>query len=70
LKSATSESADVLGIARFAFDHGGIALIDYLDALRDARSSTTDALNACQETWIAIHQLCGERGRAFALGGV
>ena len=51
------ESADVLGIARFAFDHGGLALIDYLDALRDARSSTSDALNAYQQTWIAIHQL-------------
>jgi cobalt-zinc-cadmium efflux system outer membrane protein len=51
------ESTDVLGIARFAFDHGGLALIDYLDALRDARSSTSDALNAYQQTWLAIHQL-------------
>ena len=51
------ESTDVLGIARFAFDHGGIALIDYLDALREARSSTSDALNAYQQTWLAIHQL-------------
>ena len=51
------ESADVLGIARFAFDHGGLALIDYLDSLRDARASTSDALNAYQQTWIAIHQL-------------
>jgi len=51
------ESIDVLGIARFAFDHGGLALIDYLDALRDARSTTSDALNAYQQTWIAIHQL-------------
>jgi outer membrane protein, heavy metal efflux system len=51
------ESADVLGIARFAFDHGGLALIDYLDALRDARSSTSDALNAYLQTWLAIHQL-------------
>ena len=51
------ESADVLGIARFAFDHGGLALIDYLDSLRDARTSTSDALNAYQQTWIAIHQL-------------
>ena len=51
------ESADVLSIARFAFDHGGLALIDYLDALRDARSSTSEALNAYQATWIAIHQL-------------
>jgi outer membrane protein, heavy metal efflux system len=51
------ESRDVLSIAQFAFEHGGIALIDYLDALRDARSSTADALNAYQQTWIAIHQL-------------
>jgi cobalt-zinc-cadmium efflux system outer membrane protein len=51
------ESTDVLGIARFAFDHGGLALIDYLDALRDARSTTSDALNAYQQTWLAIHQL-------------
>jgi outer membrane protein, heavy metal efflux system len=51
------ESADVLGISRFAFDHGGLALIDYLDALRDARSSTADALNAYKQTWLAIHLL-------------
>jgi outer membrane protein, heavy metal efflux system len=51
------ESIDVLSIARFAFDHGGIALIDYLDALRDARSTTSDALGAYQQTWMAIHQL-------------
>jgi outer membrane protein, heavy metal efflux system len=51
------ESADVLGIARFAFDHGGIALIDYLDALRDARSTVSNALSSYQQTWLAIHQL-------------
>jgi cobalt-zinc-cadmium efflux system outer membrane protein len=51
------ESRDVLSIAQYAFEHGGIALIDYLDALRDARSSTNDALNAYQQTWLAIHQL-------------
>ncbi len=51
------ESADVLAIARYAFDHGGLALIDYLDALRDARSSTSNALNAYSQTWMAIHQL-------------
>ena len=51
------ESQDVLSIAQFAFDHGGIALIDYLDALRDARSATSDALNAYSTTWNAIHQL-------------
>ena len=51
------ESSEVLSIARFAFDHGGLALIDYLDALRDARSSTSDALNAYAQTWLAMHQL-------------
>ena len=51
------ESQDVLSIAQFAFEHGGIALIDYLDALRDARSATSDALNAYSATWNAIHQL-------------
>jgi outer membrane protein, heavy metal efflux system len=51
------ESHDVLSIAQYAFEHGGIALIDYLDALRDARSSTNSALAAYQQTWLAIHQL-------------
>jgi cobalt-zinc-cadmium efflux system outer membrane protein len=51
------ESKDVLSIAQYAFEHGGIALIDYLDALRDARTSTSDALNAYMATWMAIHQL-------------
>ena len=51
------ESRDVLDIAQFAFEHGGIALVDYLDALRQARSSTSDALNAYGQTWQAIHQL-------------
>ena len=51
------ESREVLSIAQFAFEHGGIALIDYLDALRDARSSTSDALGAYLQTWLAIHQL-------------
>ncbi len=56
------ESTDVLKIAQFAFEHGGIALIDYLDALRDARSTVTEALNAYQNTWIAIHQLAASAG--------
>ena len=51
------ESVDVLSIARFAFDHGGLALIDYLDSLRDSRTSVSNALNAYQQSWIAIHQL-------------
>ncbi len=51
------ESQDILSIAQFSFEHGGLALIDYLDALRDARQSTSDALNAFSQTWNAIHQL-------------
>lgn len=51
------ESRDVLSIAQYAFEHGGLALIDYLDALRDARLSTAEALNAFATTWNAIHQL-------------
>jgi cobalt-zinc-cadmium efflux system outer membrane protein len=51
------ESKDVLSISQYAFEHGGIALIDYLDALRDARSTSLNALNAYQQTWLAIHQL-------------
>ncbi len=56
------ESTDVLSIARFAFDHGGLALIDYLDSLRDSRTSVSNALNAYQQTWIAIHQLSESSG--------
>jgi cobalt-zinc-cadmium efflux system outer membrane protein len=51
------EAADVLSIAQFAYEHGGIALIDYLDALRDSRQTTSDALQAYAATWLAIHQL-------------
>jgi cobalt-zinc-cadmium efflux system outer membrane protein len=56
-KHYLDEAIDVLAIARFAYDHGGLALIDYLDALRDSRSSTNDALNSYSQTWMAIHQL-------------
>ena len=51
------ESADVLTISRFAYEHGGLALIDYLDALREARATTSDALNAYSTTWQSIHAL-------------
>ena len=60
------ESADVLSIARYAFEHGGLALIDYLDALRDARSSTSDALNAYAQSWMAIHALSAATGTEVA----
>ena len=51
------EAKDILDIARFSYENGGLALIDYLDALRDSRSVTADALNAYQQTWMSIHQL-------------
>lgn len=51
------ETRDVLTIAQFAFEHGGIALLDYLDAVRDARTTNSAALAAYQQTWVAIHQL-------------
>lgn len=51
------EAKDVLDIAQFSYQHGGLALIDYLDALRESRSVSSDALNAYAATWMAIHQL-------------
>jgi cobalt-zinc-cadmium efflux system outer membrane protein len=51
------EAKDVLDIARFSYEHGGLALIDYLDALRESRSVQSDALSAYQQTWLSIHQL-------------
>ena len=51
------ESKSVLDIAQFAYEHGGLALIDYLDALREARTVTTNAIAAYSQTWLAIHQL-------------
>jgi cobalt-zinc-cadmium efflux system outer membrane protein len=61
-----AESKDVLDIARFSYEHGNLALIDYLDALRDSRSVASDALNAYQQTWIAIHQLSFVTASAIA----
>jgi cobalt-zinc-cadmium efflux system outer membrane protein len=52
-----NEAKDILDISKFSYEHGGLALIDYLDALRESRSITTDALNAYAQTWMAIHQL-------------
>ncbi|MEI9977782.1 MAG: TolC family protein [Edaphobacter sp.] len=51
------EAKDVLEISRFSYEHGGLALIDYLDAVRDSRAVTSDALTAYSQTWMAIHQL-------------
>jgi cobalt-zinc-cadmium efflux system outer membrane protein len=51
------EAKDVLDISKFSYEHGGLALIDYLDALRQSRAVTSDALNSYAQTWMAIHQL-------------
>jgi outer membrane protein, heavy metal efflux system len=51
------EAKDVLSIAQFAYEHGGLALLDYLNALQDNRTTNSDALNAYSQTWMAIHQL-------------
>ncbi|MFT4114991.1 TolC family protein [Silvibacterium sp.] len=48
---------DVLNIAQFAYEHGGIGLLDYLSALQDNRTTTLNALTAYAQTWLAIHQL-------------
>ena len=51
------EGKDVLSIAQFAYQQGGLALIDYLSALQDNRTTNQNALNAYSQTWMAIHQL-------------
>jgi cobalt-zinc-cadmium efflux system outer membrane protein len=51
------EAKDVLSIAQFAYEHGGLALLDYLNAIQDDRTTTINALNAYAQTWMAIHQL-------------
>jgi outer membrane protein, heavy metal efflux system len=51
------EAKDVLRIAQFAYEHGGLALIDNLDALQDYRGTTQEGLTSYAATWLAIHQL-------------
>jgi cobalt-zinc-cadmium efflux system outer membrane protein len=51
------EAKDVLAIAQFAYEHGGIALLDYLNAIQDDRTTSLNALDAYAQTWMAIHQL-------------
>jgi outer membrane protein, heavy metal efflux system len=52
-----AEAKDVLSIAEFAYQHGGLALVDYLNALQDDRTTSLNALNSYAQTWMAIHQL-------------
>jgi cobalt-zinc-cadmium efflux system outer membrane protein len=51
------EAKDVLSIAQFAYQQGGLALIDYLNALQEHRATALNALSAYSATWMAIHQL-------------
>ena len=52
-----AEAKDVLSIAEFAYQRGGIALLDYLSALQDDRTTSLNALNSYAQTWLAIDQL-------------
>jgi cobalt-zinc-cadmium efflux system outer membrane protein len=52
-----AEAKDVLSIAQFAYEHGGLALLDYLSAIQDDRTTSLNALNSYAQTWMAIHQL-------------
>jgi cobalt-zinc-cadmium efflux system outer membrane protein len=52
-----AEAKDVLSIAQFAYEHGGLALLDYLNALQDDRTTSLNALNSYAQTWLAIHQV-------------
>ena len=51
------EAKDVLSIAQFAYEHGSLALLDYLGALQDNRATNLNAVNAYAQTWMSIHQL-------------
>ena len=51
------EAKDVLSIAQFAYQHGGLALIDYLNAVQDNRTVGLNAITAYAQTWLAINQL-------------
>jgi cobalt-zinc-cadmium efflux system outer membrane protein len=52
-----AEAKDVLSIAQFAYEHGGLALLDYLSAIQDDRTTNLNAINSYAQTWMAIHEL-------------
>jgi cobalt-zinc-cadmium efflux system outer membrane protein len=52
-----AEAKDVLSIAQFAYQRGGISLLDYLSAIQDDRTTSLNGLNSYAQTWMAIHQL-------------
>ena len=47
----------MLEIAQYAYKRGGLALIDYLNALQDDRTTTLNALTADAQTWLATTYL-------------
>jgi cobalt-zinc-cadmium efflux system outer membrane protein len=61
-----AEANDVLSIAEFAYRQGGLALLDYLNALQEHRTTSLNALNAYGQTWMAIHQLSSATGTEVA----
>jgi cobalt-zinc-cadmium efflux system outer membrane protein len=61
-----AEANDVLSIAEFAYRQGGLALLDYLNALQEHRTTSLNALNAYGQTWMAIHQLSSASGTEVA----
>ena len=61
-----AEANDVLSIAEFAYRQGGLALLDYLSALQEHRTTALNALNAYGQTWMAIHQLSSATGTEVA----
>ncbi len=61
-----AEANDVLSIAEFAYRQGGLALLDYLNAVQDHRTTALNALNAYGQTWMAIHQLSSATGTEVA----
>jgi cobalt-zinc-cadmium efflux system outer membrane protein len=61
-----AEANDVLSIAEFAYKQGGLALLDYLNALQEHRTTALNALNAYGQTWMAIHQLSSATGTEIA----
>lgn len=57
-----AEANEVLSIAQFAYQQGGLALLDYLSAVQDNRTTELNALNAYAQTWLALHQLSFSAG--------
>jgi outer membrane protein, heavy metal efflux system len=51
------ESGTILNNLEFGYRHGSYTLLDYLNALRDDRQTSLDALNANAQVWLSLHEL-------------